>query len=109
MTIRSFMSHALPTHTALAAAVSEPSVPGGRPQDPLRKYIIVADDAGNEHPLVFAREIQHNRAVPAHMQPVSAGFVVLHQGRVMIPAIGSESLRLDPRPQDKNILQTFLS
>lgn len=81
-----------------------------RPTAPITKYIILRDDQGQEHPLIFSGDIQHSAAVPqGGFTPISAGFCMFHDGRVLIPALGSDSLSLDPRPQDKDILATFLS
>ena len=76
----------------------------------LAKYTIVAWERGGlELPIVFSRDIPHRNMVPMGMTPISAGFVITHKGRVTVPGIGSETLKLDPRPRDREILANFLS
>lgn len=123
------LSTLMPTHTMLATAAaaasvpSVPSVPSGlrvsaspredHPpvRDPIRKYVILRDPVtGDEHPIIFSRQIQHSTMVPPGMRPVSAGFILIWNGRVQIPeSFDSESLHLGPRPQDKDIITNFLS
>jgi len=92
---------------------NSPSVPPrlcGEQPDPIRKFVIVADDAGHEHPLVFSRQIQHSTVVPRGMRAVSAGFLTIHNGRVIVwDRFESESLHLKPRPQDQQFLESFLA
>lgn len=76
--------------------------------DPIRKYVIVADDRGREHPIVFSNSIPHSTVIPEGFHPVAAGFVVRFEGSLCIPDLGSDSLHLDPRPQDKQLLAAFL-
>jgi hypothetical protein len=78
--------------------------------DPIRKFVILQDQDGAEHPIVFSRHIQHNTVVPRGFKAVSAGFALIRNGRVLIlDQFGSESLNLNPRSQDKEIIQKFIS
>jgi hypothetical protein len=72
------------------------------------KYIIFTDATGQEHPIIFSSAIQHSSLARYDMCAVSAGFVALHAGLVIIPEIPSTSLNLNPRPQDREILRTWL-
>ncbi|HBJ87123.1 MAG TPA: hypothetical protein DDZ88_25340 [Verrucomicrobiales bacterium] len=74
----------------------------------LFKYIILRDLEGVERPLVFDRDLQHSHVLPEHTIAVSAGHGVLCEGRLHVPEIGSETLHLDPRPQDRVLLEQFL-
>jgi hypothetical protein len=123
----------MPTHAALAAiatpangrdAVSaSPSFPpAASPSSPaaaspssspsgitFHKYIILQDPAtGREHPILFSSALQHSHLGRYDMRAVSAGFVAIHAGTVIVPEIPSTSLNLSPRPQDREILRTWL-
>ncbi len=78
----------------------------------MHKYVVVRpifhDTAPPERLIVFDKEIQHRTMVPEGTRAVSAGFVALYHGQVIVPQIGSETLGLDPRPQDKQLLTHFL-
>jgi hypothetical protein len=69
----------------------------------LYKYVILARD-GKEFPAVFDPEIQHSTMVPKGFTPVSAGFVTRTDEHLVVPAVGSESLELEPRPIDRYVL-----
>jgi hypothetical protein len=105
----------LPTHAGLARVVNA-NIPRSaavattteHAAPSMRKYVIVLQD-GAERLILFSREIQHRSVVPAGARPVSAGFVLTFEGRAVIPAVGSDSLSLDPRPQDKQLIEAFLS
>ena len=75
----------------------------------LHKYLIVTDiDPESPRVIIFAKEIEHRSMVPSLAHTLSAGFFTIHAGRVIIPEIGSTTLNLSPRPEDKAILQAFL-
>jgi hypothetical protein len=123
----------MPTHAALAAiatpangrdavsaspsspAAASPSFPAAAsPSFPpsgitFHKYIILQDPAtGREYPILFSSALQHSHLVRYDMRAVSAGFVAIHAGTVIVPEIPSTSLNLSPRPQDREILRTWL-
>jgi hypothetical protein len=123
----------MPTHAALAAiatpangrdavsaspsspAAASPSFPAAAsPSFPpsgitFHKYIILQDPAtGREYPILFSSALQHSHLVRYDMRAVSAGFVAIHAGTVIVPEIPSTSLNLFPRPQDREILRTWL-
>lgn len=93
----------LPTHQMLAAAAGAAAGEGlERPSgDVMRKYVVVAGADGREEVLLFSCGIEHRAAVPAGMRAVSAGFALLYEGGVVVPAIGSESLGLEPAAGDR--------
>lgn len=104
--------NALPSATLIVRAATAPTPPpavkaesGPSPS----KYIIVGDAAGNEHAILFHHKLQHNTMVPANMVPVSAGFVMVLSGIMIIPDIDSTTLNLGPRPQDKQILSKLIN
>lgn len=80
-----------------------------------RKYVIFADADGNEYPVVFHQDLSHadvNELAGAaslsgwshtkgRVKAVSAGFVG-------DSARGSESLQLNPRPQDAALLSSIV-
>jgi hypothetical protein len=78
---------------------------------PLRKYVVIRDASGQEHPIIFPPEIQHNLLVPAGTTPVSAGFLFIYEGNTFAHSMefGSDSLGLSPRPEDKTILKQLLT
>jgi hypothetical protein len=89
------------------AAASPSSSPSGIT---FHKYIILQDPAtGREHPILFSSALQHSHLGRYDMRAVSAGFVAIHHGHLVIPAnMDSLSLNLSPRPQDREILCTWL-
>jgi hypothetical protein len=89
-------------------AASPSSSPSGAPRLLFRKYIILADDTGAEHPIIFSQAIQHSHLVRYDMRAVSAGFIAVHAGTVIVPEIPSTSLNLEPRPQDRDLLRSWL-
>jgi hypothetical protein len=108
----------IPTHATLARAATSPSGSAFAPlrlgvksptyaEEPRRKYIIIEQD-GTERALVFDCAIQHSQMVPAGANPVSAGFIIMFEGTIGIPKIGSDSLHLEPRDEDWAILKSFL-
>ena len=113
------MQALMPTHAAFACAVA--STPAERPNcfladaaptasDPIRKFIIVRDAAGREHPVIFSRDLVHKTMVPPDTTPVSAGFLLIAGGSLkVLAAFESSSLNLKPRPQDEALLTSFMS
>jgi hypothetical protein len=104
-----------PTHAALASIPPEgkqawvlpPQTPDGIH---IHKYVIVLDPiAGREYPILFPREIQHSYMVPLGHRAVSAGHLVIYNSSLTVSAVGSTTLNLEPRPQDRAILESFLS
>lgn len=92
-----------PRESSLCASVVNPS-------DPIRKFIIVRDAAGREHPVIFSRDLVHRTMVPPGFNPVSAGFLLIAGGRLkVLEAFESSSLNLKPRPQDEALLTSFMS
>ena len=73
------------------------------------KYLILRDVAGSKHVAMFDGAIEHRAMVPAGMTPLSAGFVMISGDQIIIPAIGSDTLGLEPRPGDKQRLAAFLN
>jgi hypothetical protein len=73
------------------------------------KYIILRDQANRLLPVVFAGRIEHAAMVPEGHHVVSAGFVLILDGHLVIPDIDSESLQVGPRPQDKFLIQQLLN
>jgi hypothetical protein len=124
MTFQSFLSHAMPTHDAVAMAAADilgpydeigcrlPAAltPEAPEEDPIRKFVVVVNYDGREHPIVFSRALQHNSILPQGMKPVSAGFVLVHDGIIrVLENFDSTTLNLGPRPQDQALLKSFLS
>lgn len=103
----------MPTHAAIAKLpAASPVAPAPAPGEPrILKYIILQDNNGHEHPVLFSQDIQHSNAVPRDFdgKPISAGFVMFHKGRPLIPLMPSESLNLWPRAQDKDILSSLIN
>lgn len=95
-------------HRHIAAAV--PPVPSIPADDSPRmlKYIILEAPDGTESVLLFSRSLQHRDALPESLRPISAGFVILYDQKISVPKIGSDTLRLDPRPQDHQIISALL-
>lgn len=111
------MQALMPTHAALGVFASSrennsPSVPQclcGESSDPIRKFVIVRDEAGREHPVIFSRDLVHKTMVPQDTTPVSAGFLFLSGGSLkVLSAFESSSLNLKPRPQDEALLTSFM-
>ena len=71
------------------------------------KYVILKV-GGKEHLVIFDNELQHCQMVPPGTVPVSAGFFIVEKGQLIIPQIGSETLKLDPRPGDKALIAELL-
>lgn len=84
------------------------------------KYIILADEAGKEYPVIFPREIAHidvahgimgqaRRSgwtkVTGWLNPVAAGFFYPASG---VTNGGSESLKMKSRPDDAHVIRTAL-
>jgi hypothetical protein len=86
-----------------------------REESPLRKYIVFTfgdrfDQAAQEYVVIFDREVRHQSMLPEHARALSAGFfIVAAPGKVVIPSVGSDSLSLEPRPEDKTLIEQFLS
>lgn len=105
----------LPTHAMFAAAASATVQERGHScpppsHNPIRKYVIVTDFSGREHPMIFDRDIQHSTVIPHGFRAISAGFILSAPGTMKVLAnMESTSLNLKPRPQDQEILQSFLS
>lgn len=109
----------MPTHAAFACAVT--STPAERPNcfladaaptasDPIRKFIIVRDPDGAEHPVIFSRALVHRTMVPPGTTPVSAGFLLVTGNSLkVLTHFDSSSLNLSPRPGDEALLQSFLN
>jgi hypothetical protein len=72
------------------------------------KYIIFADEAGHEHPVIFSSSIQHSSLARYDLRAVSAGFLMVGAGRVVVPDVPSTSLNLGPRAGDAALLQAWL-
>jgi len=100
-------------HRHLAAAAAGPrSVPdrsaSSKPQ--MLKYLIFTFEPDDlEQTVVFDSAIPHKTMVPEGATPISAGFLCIYEGHLTVPQFGSDTLNLDPRPQDKAILQRFLN
>ena len=71
------------------------------------KYLIVKH-AGNEVPLVFSPLLSHEQ-VAREKEVKSAGFCELRADGQWKVSGRSESLRLDARPRDAEILNSYLS
>lgn len=113
------MQALMPTHAALlssaqsaSSADSSPlraSAPPCESSDPIRKYVIVRDQAGREHPVIFSRDLVHKTMVPPDTTPVSAGFLLLSGSVIrVLKDFDSSSLHLSPRPNDEALLKSFL-
>lgn len=102
-----FPSHYLLARAATAAAAQTPDP---APALPIRKYIVLSPEAVGqpERVILFDPSIAHCRALPPGETPVSAGFVVFCRGAPRVPEIGSETLGLQPRPQDLALIAHFL-
>jgi hypothetical protein len=109
----------MPAHSALSIGVRPSSgaatstVPARGPDRelPIRKYIILAHPTGDgpEQVLLFDRDVQHIDALPRYRVALSAGYcIVTGDSRVILMEFPSHTLRLGPRPQDKQILQQFI-
>jgi hypothetical protein len=73
------------------------------------KYIMVECPNGcAPQPIVFPSFICHADALPRGVAPVSAGFLMVYDDRLVVPDIGSESLGLSPRPGDLDLLRECL-
>jgi hypothetical protein len=73
------------------------------------KYITVESPAGEILPILFHHKLQHRDAVPEGLRPVSAGFVMILGGHLVIPAIDSTTLNLGPKPNDEQLLNALLN
>ena len=71
------------------------------------KYIIARDYLGRERVIVFSRDLPHNAMLPPNHDAISAGFVAVYAGNLILPNIGSDTLNLEPRPRDKQLLKAF--
>jgi len=91
----------LPTHARLARAAGESSTC-------IAKYIIIAGQDGEPAPILFPATITRRDALPAGSTPLSAGFLLVSPPDVVIPQIGSDSLRLEPQPRDRALIARFL-
>ena len=105
------VSALLPTHAFLADCIKGAPLPvRAEPAPSIAKYLIVQERPGApEQPIVFSRDIAHAAMLPMGLVCLSAGFLTIYAGGVIVPFIGSETLRLDPRPQDRDLLARFLS
>lgn len=105
----------LPTTAALhrhLAAETEPEPTPDRKDPVLTKYIVVATKSGHEVPILAPQVdgLNHSDLVPDNCTPVSAGFAMFARGQVIIlPNMGSLTLNLDPRPQDKRLIANLLN
>jgi hypothetical protein len=96
--------NALDALMPMHAALTKPAVQKSGPI----KYVIVSKD-GNEYPVSFHGAIKHRYMVPQGFTPVSAGFYMVFGGRVVVATgIGSDSLKIGPRPQDREMLQRMI-
>lgn len=84
------------------------------------KYIVLADEAGKEYPILFPRELGHVDVsngirgnaqmsgwsrVKGWLKPVSAGF---YDPDRRMASGKSESLKLESRPNDAALINAFL-
>ncbi len=70
------------------------------------KYVIVGH-FGLELPIIFSPTIEHNYVI-GHLKPISAGFCHKDgQGNYTVSG-SSDSLKLNSRPEDANILNYLL-
>lgn len=70
------------------------------------KYVVVRTALDSEAPILFPSTLRHCDMVPSGAEPVSAGFALLYEDSLVIPAIGSDTLGLDPRHQDFDLLRS---
>ena len=71
------------------------------------KYIILDDM--NETPILFPLWIEHERmASKFSPNPLSAGFVEITEGKVIVSPRKSVSLKLGPRPQDTALIEAAI-
>ncbi|HOC56634.1 MAG TPA: hypothetical protein PKI20_13510 [Verrucomicrobiota bacterium] len=73
------------------------------------KYIIVKSPSGEELPILFPAAIQHRNAVPKDLEVISAGFVMIFDGTLAFSDIGSDSLSVEPRPEDRALIEAMLN
>lgn len=72
------------------------------------KYLIIPNDDGTESPIIFDGKLKHKDvADKLGIKPVSAGFIIIPHGH-MFCGEGSESLNVESRPHDKELIQKFL-
>jgi hypothetical protein len=103
----------MPTHAQLARAAVAPDV--SAPSDPsefMRKYIIVRDafsqSRRHERIVIFDSRLRHKDMVPIGCDVLSAGFIGLMDGTLLLPDMPSTSLNCGPRPQDRQLITAFL-
>jgi len=70
------------------------------------KYVVVRTALDSEAPILFPPTLRHCDMVPSGAKPVSAGFALLYEDSMVIPAVGSDTLGLDPRHQDFDLLRS---
>jgi len=72
------------------------------------KYIIVKNQSENENAIVFCDNITHRNVARIHRvsdeRVVSAGFFVLDENNTATAYGRSESLNMDSRPEDSEII-----
>jgi hypothetical protein len=73
------------------------------------KYVVVADCTGKKHCILFHHSLTHSRAVPFGMTPISAGYVMVWKGRIVIPYIASMTLDLGPNPGDQHLIAALIN
>ena len=100
------------TKTKIQGLLSRTALSSGKAKEPA-KYIIVIWD-GREQVISFPRHVEHAAILNyiqqenPQVQAVSAGFF-LAEGKAFWLVMRSESLDLDPRPQDAELIKSFLT
>jgi len=73
------------------------------------KYVVIKDPRGVKHVILFSSTLNHAEAVPCLCKPISAGYVMIYSGQIVIPEINSMTLNLGPAKGDKQLLSQLLN
>ena len=108
------LSALMPLHAARADA----ALPTAKPETasfctpPMQfsKYLIFTRYPGTSEVItIFSAEIQHSDMLPMGAVAISAGFLAIACGQIIVPQIGSTTLNKIPRPCDAARLREFLN